>query len=229
MARSPVVLFVCTGNVCRSPAAALLLRARLGTGAGVTVGSAGVSALLDAPIDPATAYCLRSRGLEPSGARSRQLLPGMVEEATVLLTMTVEQRAAVVGLVPSAVRRTFTLLEFAALAVLVADDLPAVEPADRLTALVRAVPRARAVRPPGDDDIEDPYGRGGEVAERVVTRIGEAVDAIVTALTGARTRTVTATGAPIGVLAGTTPPGDDSACAPLMDWWSSNRNIRGTA
>ena len=41
---SESILFVCTGNVCRSPMAEVLLRARLGPGTDITVGSAGVAA-----------------------------------------------------------------------------------------------------------------------------------------------------------------------------------------
>jgi protein-tyrosine phosphatase len=66
------VLVVCTGNVCRSPAAELLLRDRLGA-ADVDVASAGVHALVGQPVDPPVAELLVERGVAPGGFRARQL------------------------------------------------------------------------------------------------------------------------------------------------------------
>ncbi len=48
------VLFVCTGNTCRSPLAEAVARTRLGAGAGVACASAGLYALEEAPATPHT-------------------------------------------------------------------------------------------------------------------------------------------------------------------------------
>ena len=179
------VLVVCTGNICRSPAAELLLRAGLGPQAGIRVASAGTRALVGAPIAPEMAGRLRDRGIDPAGWTASQLDPSAVRNADVVLTMTTDQRTAVVSRTPAAVRRTFTLREFADLAQL-SDLDPGGLPADRLTALVAAAPQARARRAqasPGD--IEDPYGRAGEVFERVLGEIGTAVDSMLEVLTPA--------------------------------------------
>jgi protein-tyrosine phosphatase len=78
------VLCVCTANVCRSPAAALLLRAglraRLGAAAGaeIVVASAGTWASPDRPVEPGTADALRRAGVPPAdvaAARSTRLTP----------------------------------------------------------------------------------------------------------------------------------------------------------
>ena len=52
------VLAVCTGNICRSPAVERLLVAELGPGSDVHVVSAGVGAVVGAPISPPMAALL---------------------------------------------------------------------------------------------------------------------------------------------------------------------------
>jgi protein-tyrosine phosphatase len=91
---------------------------------------------------------------------------------------------------PTAVRRTFTLREFADLAGLAVrlglDRRVPGPPAQRLAALVAAAPRLRAARGVGErDDIEDPYGRDAGTFARVLTEISDAVDAVAGAVRGA--------------------------------------------
>lgn len=179
------VLIVCTGNICRSPAAEYLLRAALGAGAGIEVASAGLDARLGEPVAGPMARLLGVRGIDASGFAARQLRTDEAAAADVVLTMTAEQRAAVVSRVPRLVRRTFTLPEFAGLAELVTVD-PSAGPAQRLGDLVRAVPRARALRATADgtDDVEDPYRRSDETFARVLDRIERSVGVLVAALRG---------------------------------------------
>ncbi|MGY1706841.1 hypothetical protein ACI79C_19925 [Geodermatophilus sp. SYSU D00697] len=179
-ARPPFpVLVVCTGNICRSPAAELLLRAGLGEGAGVAVASAGLAALAGEPVAAPMARLLAARGVDPEGFAARQLEPLGARSAGLVLTMTTEQRSAVVTRAPAAVRRTFALREFADLARLGGAALDQRHPADRLAALVAAAPRLRALRTgPRDDDVEDPHGRPDEVFAHAFTRIEGAVDAL---------------------------------------------------
>jgi len=178
------VLVVCTGNICRSPAAEFLLRAGLDRVAGMEVASAGLRAVVGASIAPQMAERLRERGIDPAGWTASQLDPGEVRSADVVLTMTAEQRAAVVARTPTAVRRTFTLREFADLARL-SDLGPAARPADRLTALVAAAPQARARRAAQAslDDIDDPFGREDAVFDRVLAEIDTAVGTVLDVLT----------------------------------------------
>lgn len=183
--RSPCsVLVVCTGNICRSPAAELLLRSAVGPHAGISIASAGTAAVVGAPVEPPMAALLRDRGVDAAGARGRQLDPVEVRTADLVLTMTARHRSTVVSRAPAAVRRTFTLREFADVARLLADDLDARGPAERLATLVVEAPRARALRASGaaHDDIEDPYGRSDAVFERVLSEIETAVDAVAAAL-----------------------------------------------
>jgi protein-tyrosine phosphatase len=183
-ARPPFpLLVVCTGNICRSPAAELLLRAGLGDDAGVAVSSAGLAARAGEPVAAPMARLLAARGVEPGGFVARQLDPPALRSTGLVLTMTAAQRSAVVTRAPAAVRRAFTLQEFAELARL-AGDLPgAGHPAERLAALVAEAPRLRALRTgPRDDEIEDPYGRSDDVFARVLTRIEAAVEVLLDVL-----------------------------------------------
>lgn len=157
------VLVVCTGNVCRSPVAERLLGAALGPS--VTVASAGVGALVGAPIAEGMVALLRSAGGGTSdGFSARSLSAAMARDADLVLTMTRDQRSAAVESCPAAVRRTFTLLEFARL--LDEVDQEALGPgnvADRVraSAPLAASKRRQVAAGPGFDDIADPY-RGTE-------------------------------------------------------------------
>lgn len=175
-----VVLVVCTGNICRSPAAELLLRARLGACSGIVVASAGTAARVGEGVAAPMTRLLRERGLEPDGFAARQLVDGLVSAADVVLTMTAAQRSSVVSAVPAALRRTFTLRELAGLAAVVGPELEPGDPAARLAALVRAAPRGRGHRQTGPehDDVADPY-RGPDAGYASSLRaIEAAVDAL---------------------------------------------------
>lgn len=179
----PSVLVVCDGNICRSPAAELLWRARLGST--VTVSSAGLVARVGEPIAEPMARLLLARGVQPYGFAARQVTSELVAAADLVLTMTTAQRGAVVSRVPVAVRRTFTLREFADMIAIIGAELPASRsPATRLAALLEAAPRARARRGLVADDIEDPYRRSDDVAERVLSLLADAVDDVTSALAG---------------------------------------------
>jgi protein-tyrosine phosphatase len=122
---------------------------------------------------------LAARGVDPGGFAARQLQPPQLRSADLVLTMTTEQRSAVVTRAPAAVRRTFALCEFADLARLGGAAIDHRHPADRLAALVAAAPRLRALRSgPRDDDVEDPYGCPDDVFARAFSRIEVAVDAL---------------------------------------------------
>lgn len=109
------VLVVCVGNLCRSPMAERLLRARLADARRVRVTSAGTRAVVGAPMDASAAAQLERLGGDPSGFWARQLTARSVIEAGLVLTATRRLRSEVVELAPAALKRAFTLRELAAL------------------------------------------------------------------------------------------------------------------
>ncbi|MEZ6242427.1 MAG: low molecular weight protein arginine phosphatase [Phycisphaerales bacterium] len=90
MART--ILFVCTGNTCRSPMAAALARAIIEArpeGSETTRAvSAGVTASHGAPATHEAIDEMARRGLDLSSHRSRPLTPDMIARASLVLTMT---------------------------------------------------------------------------------------------------------------------------------------------
>src|ERR1043165_7281650 len=90
------VLFVCTGNICRSPiAAALLERALKERGLDVAVSSAGTGAWDGAPASEGAYLVGLEHDLDLSGHRARLLTRDMVQQAELILTMARHHRARV--------------------------------------------------------------------------------------------------------------------------------------
>src|SRR5213595_2029068 len=90
------VLFVCTGNICRSPlAASLLERALKERSIEVAVASAGTGAWDGAPASEGAYLVGLERGLDLSGHRARLLTRELVERADLILTMARHHRARV--------------------------------------------------------------------------------------------------------------------------------------
>ncbi len=100
------VLFVCTGNTCRSPMAEAVAKHLLAK-PGVTlkptrVASAGVSAFGDDPMTPEAREALKGFGINAGPHRSQALTKAMVEGADVIYAMTSSHAKRIVEMMPDA-------------------------------------------------------------------------------------------------------------------------------
>jgi RpiB/LacA/LacB family sugar-phosphate isomerase len=106
------VLFVCTGNVCRSPMAEGLFRHATRGRTDCRAISAGVGAVEGQPPSPHAVRALKELGIDISQQRSRMLTPEIVEQADYIFGMTHSHVDAVTLLFPQAAEKMFLLREF---------------------------------------------------------------------------------------------------------------------
>ncbi|WP_426450443.1 low molecular weight protein arginine phosphatase [Paenibacillus sp. S-38] len=107
------ILFVCTGNTCRSPMAEGLMR-RVAADEGLTgleVRSAGVAAMEGTPASGHAASVLEARGC-PAPSASTYLNQSAVDWADLILTMTSSHKRHTIQLYPEAVDKVHTLKEY---------------------------------------------------------------------------------------------------------------------
>jgi protein-tyrosine phosphatase len=174
------VLCVCIGNVCRSPIAERLLRAQLGDS--FEVSSAGLGAVVGSGVHPLSDAELLRLGGDGAGFAARQINGAMVRHSDLVLTATTEVRRRLLEEEPSAMRKTFTWVEFGQLA------QEALEMShDRVHdpyELVRWAARNRASLAGIDLDTPDPIGRDAAAHRHAADLIDRSVQRIAAALAG---------------------------------------------
>ncbi len=106
------LIFVCTGNTCRSPMAEGLLKQLLGPDCGWDISSAGVRASNGLPASPGAIEALREKGIDITGHYSRRLTPEMIRQADLLVTMTRCHRDAILEISPESAGKVFLLKSF---------------------------------------------------------------------------------------------------------------------
>jgi protein arginine phosphatase len=104
------VLFVCTGNTCRSPMAEAILKNK--NHEGVEVRSAGVYAMDGASASSNSITVMNENNITHNH-QSSLLTHADVEWATVILAMTLSHKQAIISNYPQAASKTFTLKAFA--------------------------------------------------------------------------------------------------------------------
>jgi protein-tyrosine-phosphatase len=93
------ILFVCTGNTCRSPMAEVLLRQALeDRGLDIRVSSAGTGAWDGSPASEGAYLVALEHGLDLSAHTARTLTPELVDDADLILTMSGHHRTRVAEL-----------------------------------------------------------------------------------------------------------------------------------
>jgi glycine hydroxymethyltransferase len=188
------ILVVCTGNICRSPMAAGILRDRLARrGVDIDVLSSGVAGWEGSGATDEAVRAAGELGVDISGHVARRFSPSQLSEADLVVAMTEEHAAAITQSSPHASVRTFTLKELvnlldhssetqtegdgAADAVPVGGDAVA-----RLRHAVMEADRRRAegdVAPSADTDIADPLGLGLEAYRATAWELEQLTDRLV--------------------------------------------------
>ncbi|MDQ0872214.1 protein-tyrosine-phosphatase [Paenibacillus sp. V4I3] len=183
------ILFVCTGNTCRSPLAEGLLRIRVHQeGLAAEVRSAGVSAVTGGPISRNSASLLQEAGFKES-ISSLAIQESEVNWADLILTMTMGHKRTVIQRFPGAIEKTFTLKEYAL------DDahiLQAIEEREQLVTelqLKQALSQEVSVEERSriyklehaipDFDISDPFGGSIETYRQTAEEISGSLDKLV--------------------------------------------------
>lgn len=187
---------VCTGNICRSPMAEVLLRAQLDGAARIR--SAGTRAMIDKPMTADAQELAVEFGAseeEVAAHRARWLLEPVAEDADLILTMSREHRTSAVELAPRLLRQTFTIREFARLSDrLTADQIKSTadaagdSPRARLAAVTALVALQRGATAPAsqaDDEVIDPYRRSRETYEKSAAQLVPAIDEVARVLRAA--------------------------------------------
>lgn len=147
------ILFVCTGNTCRSPMAEAILKNKAIDG--VEVKSAGVFAVDGSPASAHARTVLGENSI-PEQHQSTLLTEEEVNWATFVFTMTEGHKSAVMNLFPHASEKIFTLKEFA-------ENNP-----------VSVVPVGK--------DIIDPYGGSLEQYRQTFSDIHRTIEKIISRL-----------------------------------------------
>ncbi|HXX42464.1 MAG TPA: serine hydroxymethyltransferase [Chthoniobacterales bacterium] len=106
------VLFVCTGNICRSPIAEGLFRRLVGNRKDIEVASAGVHAVRGQPPSLYAVQVCEKDGVDISQQRSQPLTAELVDHATHIFAMTGAHLETIHLLFPGGIEKTFLLREF---------------------------------------------------------------------------------------------------------------------
>ena len=106
------VLFVCTGNICRSPIAEGLFRRLIGNRKDIEVASAGVHAVRGQPPSLYAVQVCAEEGTDISGLRSQPLTATLVDQATHIFAMTGAHLETIQALFPHTAEKTLLLREF---------------------------------------------------------------------------------------------------------------------
>jgi protein-tyrosine phosphatase len=158
------ILFVCTGNICRSPTGerlAAAYAARHGL-ADFTASSAGTRAVIGHPIHQYAAVVLEELGGDASDFAARQLTSKIASSTDLIITMTSSHRDIVLEAAPRQLQRTFNLTEAARLA--------SKDGAETLADLAALRPYLGANEMA---DIPDPIGQSREVFSAVGSQIAD--------------------------------------------------------
>lgn len=184
----PGILFVCTGNIARSPFMELTLANRLaGTSlVDLPISSAGTYAVAGARLHSEVAAELRNRGIDPGGFTATQLTPERIREAGLILTASREHRRMVARLVPERRNVTFALRQFVRLIQLDPVGEIRVATSGPMEALAQLANRNRgfSAGSQDDDDVIDPVNGPRRSFAAAFASIDPAINLLADLVTG---------------------------------------------
>ena len=185
------VLVVCTGNVNRSALGHVLLDTwshwylPAETARRVAITSAGLRAPEGSTMGRRARTIAEALGADGSAHRARQIDEGAIRKADLVLVSSAQQRESVLGLVPGALRSTFTIREAGRIAgVLDTSEAPTTTDEMRARVARLAENRALASGTADDDDIIDPQGRDDDAFRLMARQEVPALTAIAALLFG---------------------------------------------
>jgi protein-tyrosine phosphatase len=169
------LLFVCTGNLCRSPmGAAFVERLLEGRVEGFSVHSAGLLAAGHPPTAE-TIQVMSRRGLDLASHRSHSLPASLYPPPDLVIGMGGDHVRAVLEREPNLVGRTFTLKELARRARAAGPRLPGESMEDYLKRLGDGRQIGHLARIHTADDVPDPIGKGLKAYESCAAEIEKLV------------------------------------------------------
>ncbi|PKM82199.1 MAG: low molecular weight protein arginine phosphatase [Firmicutes bacterium HGW-Firmicutes-14] len=143
------IVFVCTGNTCRSPMAEALARKwcslNVPERGDIRVMSAGLAALAGSPVSSPALEVMKNEGISLTGHRARRFSEELARDSDLILTMSGSHKKTLVKMFPEAAEKIFTLREFAG---------------------------------EGNTDIADPFGQSAAVYWSCAVEIKELIDKI---------------------------------------------------
>jgi|HigsolmetaAR203D_1030402.scaffolds.fasta_scaffold02457_11 protein-tyrosine phosphatase len=181
------ILFVCTGNTCRSPMAQGLFSV-MAREAGIEaeVRSAGIAAVDGMSVSRHAADILQKQGFEEE-LSSRKLTEEDVRWADLILTMTMNHKGSILRQFPEALDKTWTLKEFAA-----EEDPPAEESEqERLQDVMIKLLTGEQLNKEEQAlwktyeeklmryDVADPFGGDRDMYERTAEEIRQALEKVI--------------------------------------------------